>query len=118
MRNAFVLFVYAGCSHSQPDRQKIEIPNVDFEPYSWALDGEEMKALRVLSRHLPSGTPITLETCATSAGDGEYFRRERAAWVEYFLVHGNPLDVRISICNQPDPEKARRIYISVGDEYS
>ena len=91
--------------------ESMEIP---FNSYSWALNGQQMADLRRLSAALDSDAIVSLETCATNQGDGEYFRRERVRGVTNLLTHGNPgLDVRIFLCETPDSDKARKVYVSV-----
>ncbi|MSR85890.1 hypothetical protein EXS74_00675 [Candidatus Woesearchaeota archaeon] len=91
----------------------IKTLEVSFPPYSWGLSWEQMKDLRHLSSQLPSGTTVSLESCATKDGNGEHFRKQRTTAVEYFLVQGNPLDVLVSLCDKPDQEKAKTVYVSV-----
>ncbi len=100
-------------SSEQDSLGSIQTLEVSFPPYSWSLGWEQMQDLRRLSSQLPSGTVVSLETCATSEGNGEHFRKERARSVSYFLTSGNPLDVRISLCDTPNPDKASKVYVSV-----
>ena len=111
---------YTACSSPDPTiSEKIEeVLTIDFEPYAWSLDWKEMKSLRELSSHLPSGAIISLETCVGGEGNTEYFRVERTKWVEYFLTHNNPLNVQVSRCDEPDPYLAEHIYVSVAGEYN
>ena len=104
-----------GCSsHNLPQNTEKNLA-ISFPENSWALSWEQMKELARFRSHLDSGETVSLEVCVASAGDKGYFPRNRAQSVKYFLISGNPLDVELSLCYSPDPERQRNVYVSVVD---